>query len=61
MRFEFGLDMNRVGPRTFWTHPRIVRFLNSRVRKKVSAYPNYFRFIWWKIGLMVQWGSRLHP
>lgn len=58
MRFAVDFGRNLMGPWKLGQH-RVYRFLNSEIRKRVSTYPNYFRIIWWKIDLTLEWGTEL--
>lgn len=56
MGIVLWIDRNCMGGK--WPpsrRPMIMKFLNSPIRKRVSGYSNYFRLVWWKIDLTVEW------
>lgn len=63
MRFALDLYSNRMGGCSwpFFQRPRIIKFLNSKIRRDVSTYPNFFRILWWKIDWTLEWGWELKP
>ncbi len=38
-----------------WRRPRRWRFLRSRIREEVSGFKNFYRLIWWRWDLTIEW------